>query len=271
MSTLIPAHGSEPSSGRQLKITVQDLDYRRGTGGETRPLLGPVSFEVQGGEFLAVVGPPGSGKTVLLKLLAGTLHPSGGTILIEGGEYRPPVRDFGLVLDSPALLPWRTTMQNILLQAEIRGLQMEVCRNRARRLLAWFGLSGLEDRRPHELPPGAGQGISICRALVHAPSLLLMDQPFRMLESLILERMLDAFQRLWVETRSTAILCTSNLEEAVLLGDRVVVLSPRPGRILQIVSIELPRPRRLDRTMTPLIVDYCNTIRTFFRAQGVLP
>jgi NitT/TauT family transport system ATP-binding protein len=98
-----------------------------------------------------------------------------------------------------------------------------------------------------------------------------MDQPFRMLESLILERMLDAFQRLWVETRSTAILCTSNLEEAVLLGDRVVVLSPRPGRILQIVSIELPRPRRLDRTMTPLIADYCNTIRTFFRAQGVLP
>jgi len=271
MSTMIPAHGVAPPCGRPLKIAVQELAYRCGIGGEIRQLLGPVSFEIQSGEFLAIVGPPGSGKTVLLKLLAGILQPSGGTILIEGKDYRPPVRDFGMVLDSPALLPWRTAMQNILLQAEIRGLRKEECRNRARRLLAWFGLSNLEDRRPHELPPGAAQGISVCRALVHAPSLLLMDQPFRTLESLILEKMLDAFQRLWAETKTTAILCTSNLQEAVLLGDRVAVLSPGPGRILQTISIELSRPRRMDRAMTPLIADYCNTIRTFFRAQGVLP
>ena len=271
MSSLTPPHETSLQMERPWKITVQDLSYWRDAGGEIRRQLGPVSFEIQNGELLTMVGPPGSGKTVLLKLLAGILQPSGGAILIEGKDYRPPVHDFGMVLDTPALLPWRTIMQNILLQAEIRGLRMEECRNRARRLLAWFGLSHLEDCRPHELPAGAAQCISVCRALVHTPSLLLMDQPFRTTESLILEKILDVFERFWVETRITTIFCISNLQEAVLLGDRVAVLSPGPGRILQILTIDLPRPRRLDRAMTPQITDYCNTIRTCLRAQGVLP
>jgi len=121
------------------------------------------------------------------------------------------------------------------------------------------------------LPLGMAQLVSVCRALVHRPALLLLDEPFRMLDTLALEQILDAFQRLWLETKTTALLCTGNIQEAVLLSDRIAVMSQGPGRILQEYLIDLPRPRRMDRATTPLIAEYCSRIRTLFRAQGVLP
>ena len=162
-------------------------------------------------------------------------------------------------------------MENVLLPAEMLSRDMEESKNRARRLLAWFGLSGFEGRHANDLPAGMANAVSVCRALVHNPSLLLMDEPFRTLDAFVHERILDGFQRLWAENKTTAILCTRDLHEAVLLSDRVIVLSAGPGRILEIISVDLPRPRRLDKAMTPRIADYCNRIRMVLRAQGTVP
>jgi NitT/TauT family transport system ATP-binding protein len=233
-------------------------------------MVGPVDLDIRGGEFFSVVGPPRSGKTALLKMIAGILPPSSGEIQVYATHGELAGSQVGFALQEPALLPWRSAMQNVLLHAEIRGLDMQECGNRARRLLAWFGLSKCEDLKPHELPPGAGQAISICRALIHSPALLLMDDPFRGMDALSLEQMLDNFQRVWAEVGNTAVLCTSDLLQAVLLSDRIAVMSPAPGRILECISVDLPRPRRHDRAMAPQIAEYCHRLRMQFRAQGVL-
>jgi NitT/TauT family transport system ATP-binding protein len=233
--------------------------------------VGPLSLDIQEGEFLSVIGPAGCGKTTLLKMIAGLLPLSGGTLSVAGAERKPPGCKFGLALHEPALLPWRTSLQNVLIQAEFQDLDPAESGHRARRLLAWFGLSDYENRRPHELPPGTSCAVSICRALVHNPSLLLLDDPFRSLDSLSLERMLDGFQRLWAEAGCTAFLCTCNMLEAILLSDRVAVMSNAPGRILDCLAIDLPRPRRLDKATAPQIAEYRSRIRMLFRAHGILP
>lgn len=253
------------------EIQIHNALYARVAGRACEKIVGPVSLEVRTREFMSIVGPAGCGKTTLVKMIAGILPVTEGDIrVLTPGTHRSP-NDFGLVLEQPALLPWRTSMQNVLLQAELRGLDLDQSRTYARRLLAWFGLASSEGSRPYELPPGAAQAISICRALVHDPSLLLMDEPFRNLDALALEQLLDGFQRLWAETGTTTLLCTCNMHKAVLLSDRVAVMSPRPGRILEILSIDLPRPRRPDKATAPLIAEHCDRIRTLFRAQGVLP
>jgi NitT/TauT family transport system ATP-binding protein len=252
-------------------LELRSVCYERVTGRERRRLVGPVSFEVGEAEFVSVLGPSACGKTTLLKLLAGILPPTSGEIRITDRGDGPGRRSLGISLESPALLPWRTTMRNILLQAELQNADLEEAANRARRLLAWFGMSGMEDRLPHEQPPGAARVISVCRALVQNPFLLLLDEPFRTLDPLVLETILDGFQRLWMERRSTAVVFTRNMSEAVLLSDRVIVLSAAPGRVLQTIAVDLPRPRRFDKSMSPAIAEYCSRIRTVFQAQGVLP
>jgi len=254
-----------------LRIQIQQACHARAVGARLRTVVGPVSLDIRAEEFLAIVAPPASGKTSLLRMIAGTLPVTSGEIRITGARVRPPERDFGLVLQHPALLGWRTVMQNILLQAQLRGLDLAESRNRARRLLAWFGLSECENCRPDDLPAGAAQLVSLCRALVHRPALLLLDEPFRLLDPLVLERILDGFQHLWQEMKPTAVLCTGNMQEAVVLADRVAVMSQGPGRILQEFPIDLPRPRRMDRTIAPRIAEYCGRIRTLFQAQGILP
>lgn len=234
-------------------------------------MVGPISLEVGSGEFLSILGPSASGKSTLLRMIAGLVPITGGQILIGGATAHEARRAFGLVPQQPALLPWRTAMENVLLPAEMLSLNMEESKNRARRLLAWFGLSRFEGRHANALPAGMANAVSVCRALVHNPSLLLMDEPFRITDAFVHEQILDGFQRLWAENKTTAILCTRNLHEAVLLSDRVIVLSSGPGRILEIISVDLPRPRRLDKAITPRIADYCNRIRMVLRAQGTVP
>ncbi len=254
-----------------FQVQIEDAQYAKGLGSESRALVGPIRLDIKGGEFLSILGPSASGKTTLLKMIAGILQPTSGKVLTCGVKTQSPGCDFGLVFADPALLPWRSSMQNILLQAEMRGLGLQESRNRAQRLLAWLGLSRYEECRPHELPPGTAGAVSLCRALIHNPSLLLMDDPFRTLDPLALEQRLDGFQRLWAETGNTAALFTGNMHEAILLADRVAVLSPRPGRILECIAIDLPRPRRFDKATTPVIAEYAQRIRAIFRAQGVLP
>ncbi len=271
MPTTGMMRGAGSTASAKFEFRLENLSHLRRVGRTSDVVVGPVSLELKGGEFLSVIGPAACGKTALVKMIAGILQISEGKVCISGAEIHPPCRDFGLVLKRPALLPWRTSMRNILLQAEMCGPDPGESRDRARRLLAWFGLSKFEHSLPHELPRGGAEAVAICRALVHNPALLVMDEPFGSLDPLAIELILDAFQRLRVESGTTTLLCTGNLQEAVLLGDRVAVMSPQPGRILQTFSVDLPRPRRMDKSMTPRIAEYCNRIRTSFRALGILP
>jgi len=255
----------------EIQIQIRELCQAHEPEGEARLKFGPVSFDITRGEFLSLVAPCPGGMAALLKTIAGVIPAAGGEIRVAGEKGRLHPGDVGLVLQRPGLLPWRSVLQNILLPAEMLGLDLPDNRNRARRLMAWFGLSGFDRCWPDDLPPGLDQSVSICRALVHSPPLLIMMEPFRMFDSLALEQILDSFQRLWMETGTTGLLGTTSIHEAVLLSDRVAVMSPPPERIIQIFSIDLPRPRRLDKAMTPAISEYCSRIRTVFRAQGVLP
>ncbi len=254
-----------------IQIQIEDAFYSGQVERETQILVGPIRLDILSGEFLSIVGPAGSGKTTLLKMIAGILRATSGKIFVAGRDVQGTRSKPGVVLQNPALLPWRTCMQNILLQAELHGLDPEESRNRARRLLAWLGLSSVEDCKPHELPPGTANAISLCRALIHSPDLLLLDEPFWDIDPLAREQHLDSFQRLWGETACTVVLTTASIHEAVLLSDRIAVMSPRPGRILECIPIDIPRPRRFDKSTTPVIADHCQCVRTVLRSAGVLP
>jgi NitT/TauT family transport system ATP-binding protein len=232
---------------------------------------GPVSLEIGRGELLSIIGAADAGTTQLLKIIAGLSAASAGEVLIAGEKVQSPQTAIGFVPRSPALLPWRTVSRNVLLQAELRGLDMDDAEIRARVLLACAGLSGYEDARPRQLPLNALPWVAVCRALIHEPSLLLLDDPFAQMDSLAREAAGTIFQRLWNTSRPAVVLATQCIAEAVLLSDRIAVMSPRPERIAQMIPIELPRPRRVDKATTPKLTEYANRIRTLLQAQGVLP
>jgi NitT/TauT family transport system ATP-binding protein len=167
-------------------------------------------------------------------------------------------------------MPWLTALENILVQIELRGLMSSEYSDRARWLLATVGLGKYENLRPLDIPPDLRQRVSLCRALIHNPSLLLLDDPFRHLDSLAREELASEFQRFWMQECITTVLATSHITESVRLSDRIAVISQKPGRIVATMDVALPRPRRLDRQTTPLIAKYCNDIRNTFRTQGIL-
>ena len=230
---------------------------------------GEIDLDIRRSEFVAVVGPSGCGKTTILKMVAGLQPHTSGTITIDGKPVAGPHTDVGIVFQDAILLDWRDILDNVLLQVDIRHLDRKQYEPVARRLLQSTGLSGFEHHKPYELSGGMRQRASICRALVHDPPLLLMDEPFGALDALTREQIAMDIQRVWMEKRKTALFITHSIPEAVLLADRVVVLSPRPGRIVEIIDIDLPRPRRLDR-VPPRFNDYTNRIRDIFKARGVL-
>jgi NitT/TauT family transport system ATP-binding protein len=201
------------------------------------------SFEIPENSFVSIVGPSGCGKSTLLRIVAGLARASGGRILVRGQEVSGPVHDVGMVFQSPVLLPWRTTLGNILFVAEMGGERGATYKPRAHDLMTLAGLSGFEKSYPHELSGGMQQRAAICRAMLLKPSLILMDEPFGALDVITRERMGFALQTLWEESRSTVLFVTHSITEAVLLSDTVIVMTPRPGRIRDVVSIDLPRPR----------------------------
>ena len=231
--------------------------------------VGPFCFEVGQSEIVSLVGPGKCGKTTLLKMLAGLIPPTSGEIRIFESKVEAPQTDIGLVLQEPFLLDWRTVMQNVLLQAEVRRLDIGESEVRARRLLASLGLAGCENLRPRQISRGDQQLVSICRALVHDPPLVLMDEPFAVLDPLAREQAIMELQRLWKNVSPTVVIVTQNIAEAVQLSDRVAALSQGCGQVLEILPIELPRPRRLDQCTTPRIAEYSNRVRTIFHAHGV--
>jgi NitT/TauT family transport system ATP-binding protein len=224
-------------------IAVQDLAKVYATRDGPLAALESVTFDVAEAEFVTVVGRSGCGKTTMLKILGGLVPRSGGSVRVDGAEVTRPVRDAGIVFQAPTLLPWRTILDNVLLPAELLRLDRAAARRRAQELLELVGLGGFERRLPRELSGGMQQRAAISRALIHDPRLLLLDEPFGALDALTREEMNLELLRIWSERRKTSVLITHSIAEAVFLGDRVIVMTPRPGRIAAIVPVTLPRPR----------------------------
>ncbi len=224
--------------------------------------LDQVSLSERRGQFVSIVGPSGCGKSTLLMIAAGLMSPSSGLVAIDA--------DIGIVFQSPVLLEWRTALGNVMLQAEAKKLERGPAERRARALLAAVGLAGFEDKYPHELSGGMRQRVSLCRALIHDPPQLLMDEPFGALDALTRDQLVLDLQRICNERRMTVLFITHSVPEAVFLSDQVIVMTPRPGRIDRVIDIDLPRPRTLALRETPEFAHYNREILDLFLARGVL-
>ena len=257
-----PPLGSAPTARPVIETKGVSKTYETQDG--EVPSLQPLDFDIQDGEFLVVVGPSGCGKSTLLKLIAGLLPPTQGEIRVEGRVVASPHRDVGIVFQSALLLPWRRVLENVMMPVEVKGLPVEEYRKRALDLIKMVGLDGFERKYPWQLSGGMQQRAAICRALVHDPKIVLMDEPFGALDAMTRERMNVELQRIQRETRKTVLLITHSIPEAVFLADRVLVMSARPGRIDAIYDVTLPRPRSLDVMADPRFVALTQTIRRHF-------
>lgn len=232
--------------------------------------LKDIDFEVRKGEFLSVLGPSGCGKSTLLAMASGLDRPTQGRVEVDGTVVDRAVTDLGIVFQTDVLLDWLTVMGNVMLQIEMRKLDRAVFEPRARELLASVGLAGFEDKRPYELSGGMRQRASICRALVHDPGLLLMDEPFGALDAITREQMVSELDRIWTATRKSVMFVTHDIAEAIYLADRVLVMTPRPGRIAEIIEVDLPRPRAAHMRESPAFLALVARARNLFIRSGVL-
>lgn len=229
-----------------------------------------IEMEVADGEFVSIVGPSGCGKTTLLKIFAGLSKISSGTVTVADKQPVDARKDTGMVFQSATLLPWRTVLENVLLPIEIQRHKAKEYRERARQLLSLVGLGGFEESYPYELSGGMQQRAGICRALVHDPAVLLMDEPFGAVDAMTREYMNVELLRIWHESRKTVVLVTHSISEAVFLSDRVAVMTPRPGQIAEIVTVELDRPRDLKVLSSDRAGAYIERIRAHFGAASAL-
>src|ERR1044072_513943 len=232
--------------------------------------LSDIDCTVADGEFLSIVGPSGCGKSTLLKILAGLLSRTSGEALLNGAPIDGPRKDIGVVFQSPVLFPWRSVLGNVLLPVDVQQLGREKMKQRALDLLNLVGLTGFEHRYPWELSGGMQQRVALVRALIHDPALLLMDEPFGALAALTREAMNVELQRIWMESRKTVVVIQHSPSEAVFLGDRVMVMTPRPGKVEDMLEIDLPRPRSLDVMTTEKFGTYVRRIRKSLNAGGGL-
>ncbi|MDW5443017.1 ABC transporter ATP-binding protein [Polaromonas sp. SM01] len=251
--------------------TITSVDVRKIYGGET-PLtaLDGISLDIRPGEFVSILGPSGCGKSTFLRCIAGLEDISSGSLKADGREISGPPDHVGMVFQRDALLEWRTIERNIMLPIEFAGKPVASYQQPMRDLLKLVGLTDFASKYPRELSGGMRQRAAICRALIDQPSLLLMDEPFGALDALTRDQMNAELQRIWLETRNTVVFVTHGIAEAVYLADRVVVFSPRPGRIADIIEIDLPRPRKLAVRETPEFGKYTNRIRALFHEMGLL-
>lgn len=239
--------------------------------GESRVhVVDDVSFTARRGEFISILGPSGCGKSTMIMLTAGLIPMTSGTIEIDGTRVTEPYTELGIVFQQDLLMDWRRVQANILVQPEFRGLRVKDYERRSRDLLNLVGLSGYEKKYPFELSGGMRQRVAICRALVHNPSLLLMDEPFGALDALTRDQMNLDLQRIWYENKKTVLFVTHSIPEAVFLGDRVFVMAPSPTKIRESIEIKLPRPRNLEIRETPEFAAYIHRITQLFYQMGIL-
>jgi len=249
-----------------VDLNAVSLTYRLGK--EETLALADATFSIDKGEFIAVVGPSGCGKSTIMKLVTGLLPASSGTVTVAGNDVRAPIKGVGMAFQNPTLMPWRSTIDNILLPMEVvephkrrfRSHRAEY-RERAMRLLATVGLADFADKFPWQLSGGMQQRSNLCRALIHEPELLMLDEPFGALDAFTREELWGVMQALWMEKRFTAVLVTHDLREATYLADTIYVMSRRPGRIVMSRKIDIPRPRTLATTFEPHFVEIVHELR----------
>lgn len=252
-------------------ITVEGL-YKEYTPLNSEPVsaLEDINLTVKQGEFVTIVGPSGCGKTTLLKILAGLNPITKGEVWLAGKKMDGPSKDIGMVFQSATLLPWKTIAENVMVPIEIQKLDKKKYRKRADQLLNLVDLEAFKDKYPSHLSGGMQQRAGICRALVHDPEVLLMDEPFGALDAMTREFMNLELLRIWSESKKTVVLVTHSIPEAVLLSDRVVVMSPRPGKIAEIMDINLPRPRTMSSLAGEDAYGYLDRLRQHFSADSAL-
>jgi NitT/TauT family transport system ATP-binding protein len=229
--------------------------------GRSVAALEEISTGIGRGEFVSIVGPSGCGKSTLLKLVFGIRRMTSGAISIAGERVAGPRRDVGMVFQSPVLLPWRRILDNVMLPVEVLGLPRTDYEHKARKLLELVGLGGFEQMYPQELSGGMQQRAAIARALVFDAPVLLMDEPFGALDAMTREHMNLELQRIWQSDRRTILFVTHSIAEAAFLSDRILVMSPRPGRILEDIRVEAPRPRALDDMQRPAFGEIVSRVR----------
>jgi NitT/TauT family transport system ATP-binding protein len=230
--------------------------------------LQEVSLTIERDQFVTVVGPSGCGKTTLMKLVGGIMPPTRGTVRLNGEVLARPSRKVGMVFQRPVLLPWRSVFENVLFPLEMLGWPTAPRKDEARRLIKLVGLGGFENALPSELSGGMQQRVSICRALIYEPELLLMDEPFGAVDAMTREDLSFELLRIWNEKRKTVVFVTHSITEAVLLADRVVVMTARPGRVVMDVPITLPRPRTPDTEFTAEFKDFAKIIKSAVYAEA---
>ena len=235
--------------------------------GEVQALAG-IDLAVEPGEFVSFIGPSGCGKTTLLRIIADLEQPSAGSILVNGvsPEEARLKRQYGYIFQAPALYPWRTVERNVMLPLEVMGFPKAERRERARRYLALVNLAGFERKFPWQLSGGMQQRVSIARALSFEPDLLLMDEPFGALDEIVRDNLNLQLLRLWQRTRKTVLFVTHSIPEAVFLSTRIVVMSPRPGRIIDVIACAFARERTLDIRDTPEFLAVAHRVREGLRA-----
>jgi NitT/TauT family transport system ATP-binding protein len=251
-------------------IALRDLGKTFTLDGQPLTALSGVSLDVYHEDFVSIVGRSGCGKSTLVNIVAGLLPASGGEVRVQGRAVTGPVESIGMIFQSPVLLPWRTVLDNVLLPVEILGLPREAALRAARDLLALAGLAGFERAYPHALSGGMQQRVAICRALVVDPPILIMDEPFGALDAMTREEMGLELLRIWHGRRKTVVFVTHSISEAVFLSDRVVVMTPRPGRVAEVLAIDLPRPRTMATRALPRFGEYEVRVREriFEHADG---
>ncbi len=253
---------------RRVAVDVRDVSLTFDTGDGQVNALSNVQLQVAEGDFVSFIGPSGCGKTTLLRLIADLEQPTAGTLLVNGvtAEEARLERAYGYVFQAPALYPWRTIEKNVMLPLEVMGFSESERRERVKRYLALVNLSGFERKFAWQLSGGMQQRASIARALSFDPALLLMDEPFGALDEIVRDHLNEQLLRLWDKTNKTVIFVTHSIPEAVFLSTKIVVMSPRPGRIIDIIDCDFPRDRTLEIRETPEFIKIAQRVRTGLRA-----
>jgi len=250
------------ASTDSIAVSLQGVSKIYATAsGETVNALHSISLDIRAQEFVSVIGASGCGKTTLLRIIGGLEAQYDGNLLLTGSKRRGPNKDIGIVFQDANLLPWRTVLQNVLLPAQVLKLDRKQAMERAFSLLELVGLEGFEKKYPFELSGGMRQRVAIARALIHDPSVLLMDEPFGALDALTREHMNLELLKIWHSAKKTVFMITHSISEAAFMSDRVIVMSPRPGRIIAGVMIGLPRPRNLDLLSDAAFGEYTRKLR----------
>jgi NitT/TauT family transport system ATP-binding protein len=262
-----PSHLNAPAADA-IEIDRVSVRFEGRKGDLVVDALRDVCLSIAPGSFVSLVGPSGSGKSTLLRVLAGILAPTQGLVRIGDRVVTGPSRSVGLMFQTSLLFPWRTALDNVLLSEDVRGANRQQSRPRALELLSEVGLDGFADALPRELSGGMRQRVALARTLMADPSVLLMDEPFGALDEFTRERLDLSLLALWERDRKTVVFVTHNIQEAVLLSDRVVALGTRPGRILEVVDVPLDRPRHPLQMRTSAFVDLVFTLRALLSTDA---